>query len=133
MPYARLENDELTFYYDANKTDTDYAITYYQNPQGCPWYQSAASIKGVKFDNSFKNYVPTSTAFWFYGMEQLETLDLGNLIMTNVTNASGMFTNCSSLTTITVNDTWPVQNSSSVTGSDMFNGCTSLPIGNGAT
>lgn len=141
-PYARILNDTLTFYYDENKTDKDYTIETFQNPQECPWYQSAASIKGVTFTESFKNYTPTSTAFWFYGMEQLETLDLSNLTMTNVTNTSGMFTNCSALTTITVNDTWPAQNgaegtvspdgsTSSVTGSDMFNGCRSLKGGAG--
>ena len=143
-PYARFENDELVFMYDRNKTDNDFAVTTFNSPEDRAWHQSASSIKGVRIAESFSDYMPTSTAFWFYGMEMLEALDLSSLTMTNVTNTSGMFTNCSLLATITVNNTWPAQNGaegtvtpggsgSSVTGSDMFNGCRSLKGGAGTT
>ena len=134
VPYARIENDELVFYYDGNITDTDWAIVGFQNPESRGWHESASSIAGVRFDDSFKSYAPTVASYWFYGMSQVQTIDLSEIDMSQLTEADGMFQNCTRLTTIYVNESWPAAeatvtpggSTSSVTGVDMFNGCRSL-------
>ena len=136
-PYAVLSDSSkvLTFYYDNQKEARGgMDVGPFSIPGDRGWESVAASVTTVLFDQSFANCTSiTSTAFWFYGMQQLQTLDLSYLTMTNVTNTSGMFTNCSSLATITVNNTWPAKEGSNVTGSDMFNGCRSLKGGAGTT
>ena len=141
VAYARLANDGLTFYYDANITDSDYPVTEFQSADARGWNDYAGSARYVEFDESFAGYSPTSTAYWFSGMSMIESLDLTNLNMANVTNADGMFQNCILLATITVNNTWPAAESamtpdgsnSGVSGSYMFNGCRSLVGGAGTT
>ena len=146
MAYVVLSSDyaSLTFYFDENQNSHSEGtvILVDEMLQTQQLMMNRGSITMVTIDASFANYGPTSTASWFNSMSQLRTLDLSNLTMTNVTNTDEMFSGCSSLTTITVNDTWPAQNGaegtvtpggsgSSVSGSNMFNGCTSLVGGAG--
>ena len=146
MAYVVLSSDyaSLTFYFDENQNSHSEGtvILVDEMLQTQQLMMNRGSITMVTIDASFANYGPTSTASWFNSMSQLRTLDLSNLTMTNVTNTDEMFSGCSSLTTITVNDTWPTQNGaegtvtpggsgSSVSGSNMFNGCTSLVGGAG--
>ena len=134
-PYAVLSdnNTVLTFYYD-DQIDSRGGMSV----EDLGWLQMSSAVTTVQFDSSFASYRPTSTAYWFSGMSQLTTLDLTNLTMTSVTNTDGMFQNCSRLTTIYVNNTWPVaesamtsDGSSGVSGTDMFSGCRSLVGGAG--
>ena len=146
MAYVVLSSDyaSLTFYFDENQNSHSEGtvILVDEMLRTQQLMMNRGSITMVTIDASFANYGPTSTASWFNSMSQLRTLDLSNLTMTNVTNTDEMFSGCSSLTTITVNDTWPAQNGaegtvtpggsgSSVSGSNMFNGCTSLVGGAG--
>ena len=51
------------------------------------------------FDSSFKSARPTSTYFWFTGMNNLQSIGgIDNLNTSNVTNMHGMFQGCGKLT-----------------------------------
>ena len=100
------------------------------------------------FDESFKNFRPTSTKQWFLYLEalhtieglkylntsqvtdmasmfanceKLTTLDLTSFNPQKVTNMASMFAQCNQLQTILCNSTWQCKNSK-----DMFQGCTAL-------
>ena len=69
-------------------------------------------VKGVK-----------STEIWFYGCDNLKSIDFKNSDFSCVRNMSGMFGGCQNLKTLNLNNF----NTSKVTNmSSMFNGCTSL-------
>ena len=69
-------------------------------------------VKGVK-----------STEIWFYGCDNLKSIDFKNSDFSCVRNLSGMFGGCQNLKTLNLNNF----NTSKVTDmSNMFNGCTSL-------
>ena len=106
----------LTFYYDTqkatrpgdkwgiNETQTDNGITLpawsgtYSNP-------NTTTTQGV-IDPSFKDFRPTTTAKWFYYFNTLEQITgLENLNTSEVTNMSGMFDGCASLTSINMSKT----------------------------
>jgi surface protein len=108
MPYAVLEdNDEevtigeatvqgktLTFYYDKQKEERG-GISVKRG-----WENAVESITTVVFDESFANYTElTSTANWFNGCSNLKEIkDIRYLKTDSVTNMSGMFYKCYSLT-----------------------------------
>ena len=122
--YVRITGSTMTFYYDENKTENDYWI-------GGMSKEVAQSITKVIFDSSFADARPTSTASWFSGLKNLQSIeDIANLNTSNVTDMAWMFDGCSSLTSLDVSNF----NTSSVTDmSAMFNSCkllTSLDVSN---
>ena len=149
-PYALLSDngETVTFYYDKNKPEGAYELqpSYYFNT---PWL--GGDYETIVFDESFKNYKPTSTAYWFYGLFNLkeikglenlntekvtdmqymfhsccniESLDLSGFDVSNVTNMTAMFRWCDNLHTIFVGDNWNF--SDYLSSNNMFEGCYSL-------
>ena len=139
-PYAVLtDNDDdvtidgvpgkgktLTFYYDSKKEDRGgmnvgpFISMYSRN-----WNSNASSITSVVLDESFANCTSlTSTAYWFNKCKNLiSIIGIENLKTTNVTDMEGMFSDCSSLTSLDVSGF----NTTNVTDMDgMFSGCSSL-------
>lgn len=118
-PYALLEDGTLSFYYTESKPAG--ALEY--NPVYTPW-QFKADITKVKFDDSFKDYKPTSCAKMFYGLINLAEIEgLENLNTDEVTDMSSMFDLCLNLKTLDLSgfDTHKVDNFS-----NMFNACVRL-------
>ena len=114
--YGELSEDEktYTFRYDEHKPNSAYSYE-----RGVP-----ISVEKVIFEASFKDYRPTSTARLFYQCNTLKEIDgIEHLNTEQVTNMSGMFGSCSSLTSLNVSNF----NTEQVTNmSEMFNGCSSL-------
>ena len=102
-PYAVLNDGTLTFYCDtlrAKRQGDVYVTTGYPN-----WIKRATEIKKVVFDPSFGNARPTSTGYWFNGCNSLKEIDgLAYLDTRNVTDMGGMFSSCSSLTSLDVSN-----------------------------
>ena len=127
-PYALLStvNSVLTFYYDMHKTEKNNSmdIGSFTSYNDVPWRSSNGTITTVVFDDSFANYHPTSTAYWFYGCNSFTTIQgVENLNTDQVTNMGSMFYNCSKLTSLDLR----TFNTKKVTNmSDMFNGCSAL-------
>ena len=134
-------------------------ITYYSGfenttastPSNCLWQAKSGSIKKVVFNTTV---APKSTAYWFAGCSQLESIsyltrintantvsmasmfdgcsklayvDVSSFDVTNVTNTSHMFAGCSNLISIfsAPNANWAA--SSKLMSSDnMFDGCSSI-------
>jgi len=107
VPYAVLSenNTVLTFYYDENKTSRGGMEIFpfmYEGERG--WNSNDETITRVVFDDSFANCsTVSSTAYWFYNLRNLTTVEgIQNLNTQNVTDMSYMFMYCNSLTTIDV-------------------------------
>ena len=65
------------------------------------WLAQRENIKTVVFDASFANARPTSCYAWFYGCNNLTTIEgIEYLNTENVTNMGGMFYNCCALTSL---------------------------------
>ena len=94
--YAAVSGSTLTFYYDNQKAKrSGHPIT--NSTSSDPAWLSR-NIKKVVFDDSFKNYSPTSTYHWFAGMSALERVEkTENLRSAKVLNMVGMFEGCTSL------------------------------------
>ena len=149
VPYKVVSDSTVTYYY--GKYDVE---------KGMPFFPIIYSnrAKKVVFDQSFKNYRPTSCSGWFrnfsnlteiVGMEKylctedvtdmsdmfkycekLTKLDLSGFNTSKVTNMSNMFYGCNKLSTIYVGDKW---NTASVTKSDgLFRFCHNLYGGKGS-
>ena len=125
-PYAALSSDgtELTFYYDNNRMS--HSTTF-----DVPWTSSRpdwthfTDITTVDFHDSFTNYDELTTArLMFCGMEKLTTINnLSRLNTANMTDMSGMFCGCKSLTSLDLTNF----NTANVTNmGDMFSWCLSL-------
>ena len=123
--YAVLSGSTLKFYYDGFsnlRTGTIYNLNTSTNAPA--WNASASTVKTVEFDESFGKADPTSCYRWFYNMTGLTAITgIENLKTSSVTNMSGMFQNCSSLTSLDLG----TFNTAKVTNmSSMFSGCTKL-------
>ena len=94
--YAAVSGSTLTFYYDNQREKrSGHPIT--NSTSSDPAWLSR-NIKTVVFDDSFKNYSPTSTYHWFAGMSALERVEkTENLRSAKVQNMVGMFEGCTSL------------------------------------
>ena len=120
-----------------------------ENPQWNPDYSSFLhQVKRVVFDRSFAYVRPKSLYGWFYGLNQLTTvegiehlntsevtamdlmfyacnslteLDLTNFDVSNVKSATNMFRYCNNLQTIVCPQAWNIENSQF-----MFDGCNRL-------
>ena len=124
-PYAVLDGNTLTFYYDDQKeARSGMDIGPFSTDTDREWADQCESIEIVTFYESFKSYMPTSTSYWFYGCTNLtEINNLENLMTDNVENMWGMFYGCSSLTSLDLSGF----NTDKVKDMDsMFNGCSSL-------
>jgi surface protein len=151
-PYAVLseENTKLTFYYDEKKAERngmDVGPFEYASER---WGGHHTEITSIVFDESFANYYPNSTAYWFrscqkltslenmqylntdsvksmlnmfYDCGSLEELDLSHFETSKVTNLFEMFTYCGKLKTLNLSsfNTSMVSNMAS-----MFYGCSNL-------
>lgn len=125
--YAALSenNTVLTFYYDSQKTARGgMSVGPFSTGEDRGWDSNVATITKVVFDESFAEYHPTSTSYWFSQMSALTTIEgISNLKTDNVTNMNSMFSGCSSLTSLDVNSF----NTANVTDmAYIFYGCSSL-------
>ncbi len=117
-PYAVISenNTVLTFYYDDKKTERNgmavgpIPYTYNSSTDKYevherPWSEYVGTITTVEFHESFVDDASqTSTAFWFSSMSKLTTVKgLEYLNTANVTDMTGMFHSCSSLTSLDLN------------------------------
>ena len=152
--YATYVRTTLTLHYDDQRhtiSGRTYLVDTGNNEP--EWYTEGinAYASHVVIEPSFADYRPTSTASWFEGMTNLQTIEgLGYLNTSEVTNMNFMFSECgklasldlsgfdthkvnsmfkmfcfcNSLQTIYVSNAW---NTDAVTESgNMFWGCTSL-------
>ena len=83
-------------------------------------------IQSVNLNNANMNNV-TKLGSLFSGCESLISVDMSGVNTSNVIDMSSMFLSCLNLTTIYVNNTWNVSNVTSSTS--MFSGCESLKGG----
>ena len=121
------ENTTLTFYYDTNRgrrATPTYALNKYSTKPG--WYNdgSYANVTRVVFDSSFADVRPKTTEYWFYEMQNLQSITgLSNLNTSEVTDMGHMFMNCSSLTTLDLRDFKTAKVTDMI---QMFSGCSNL-------
>ncbi len=131
VAYAVLTEADstLTFYYDdlrITRSGTDYDMPAAGEMPG--WagtlFSPQKKIKLVVFDKSFADYRPNSTMSWFNTCTKLQTIEGMQYLNTEkVTNMSGMFATCLSLTSIDVSNF----NTANVTSmSSMFSLCQAL-------
>ena len=155
MAWAAYNADTktLTFYYNAKKHTATATTNYYVTIEGQQgWLAHKDDITTVCFSGSFNSYLPSNCSSWFAGMtalakidsisnlntsaatdmssmfkdcQSLCSIDLTGFNVSNVTNAGSMFSGCTALKAIYVSDTFALP--SGCEGTDMFNGCTSLP------
>ncbi len=127
-PYAVLsdENTVLTFYYDDQKENRGgMSLGPFYLVSSRDWNDQSNAITTVVFDASFANCTSlTSTAYWFYQLSKITAITgIENLKTDNVTDMSGMFTNCSNLTSIDVSG-FKTDNVTNMSG--MFTSCFNL-------
>ena len=162
-PYVEVKDGVATFFYKPEESQESLPLPIKIQSIGnndCVWTDELRkSITQVVFDESFKDYKPTSCEHWFYNFENLTsiigmkdnlntelvtamydmftncysltTLDLSGFKTQNVINMFSMFENCKSLKSIFVGDGWLL--SSLKDADDMFLGCSKLFGGQGST
>lgn len=97
-------------------------IETYTYTRNLPWNGYASKIKtATVVDDGLQ---PKSTASWFTNCKSITQCDMSKLDTSTLADASGMFYNCSSLTTIGDLSSWDVSNLADA--SDMFYSCSSL-------
>ena len=101
-PYAvyTQSNNTLTFYYGTKPSGAFGLNSGINVPE---WYNygTYAAVERVVFDPSFAQARPTTTAYWFYEMENLTSITGLNYLNTSeVTNMLGMFGDCKNLTSL---------------------------------
>lgn len=127
-PYAVLSGEDsdqtLTFYY-GEKTESAFSIAEsYDYAYERAWDDFAKNIKTVVFDDTFTDYYPLSTAYWFSGFQNMtELVNLENFNTSHVTNMEQMFEKCKSITTLDVSH---FDTSNVTTMEKMFRYCHSL-------
>ena len=116
-------NHTLTFYYGTKPSEAFGLNSGNNYPE---WYNygTYAAVERVVFDPSFAQARPTTTAYWFYDMENLTSITGLNYLNTSeVTNMHGMFFECRKLTSLDLSGF----NTSKVTDMEyMFEYCSSL-------
>ncbi len=118
QPYARLDGNTLTFYYDENKTTDDYGLV---TPD---WLSKKAVITTVVFDESFRNYKPVDCYEWFHDMYKLSSIEgMENFDTSSVRDMEEMFRGCAALTELDLSH-FNTANVESMRY--MFEGCTAL-------
>ena len=120
--YVVEKDSTLTFYYDTNTPEGAFDL----NPNSDNWRSLKKKIIKVVFDDSFKNYRPTSCALWFDGFRKLTTI-IGikeNLNTEDVTDMRYMFRECNAVASLDLSGF----NTENVTNmAEMFYGCIALP------
>ena len=102
-------------------TYTGFETTTYSNASSVPWYSKRTSVTKITLNNSV---VPISTAYWFYGMTNLNKINnISNLNTSLTTTTKSMFENCTKLTSFNLNS---INANNLVNMNSMFRGCTSL-------
>ena len=123
--YTVLNDGTLTFYYDNQRSSRPGTSYNLNSGQEAPrWRSVAANVQSVVFDPSFANAKPNSTVCWFCEMENLTSITGMEYLNTSyVLYMRGMFSDCSSLTSLDVShlDTSVVTDMSA-----MFQSCSSL-------
>ncbi len=121
-------NTTLTFYYDnyrSSRTGVTYDLNTGANDPGWKTDGTFTSVTKVVFAPSFADARPTSTYYWFYGMQNLQTIvGMKEYLNTSgVTDMTCMFGVCSNLTSLDLSrfDTSKVTDMSS-----MFYYCSGL-------
>ena len=121
-------NTTLTFYYDnqrSSRSGTTYDLNTGANDPGWKTDGTFTSVTKVVFAPSFADARPTSTYYWFYGMQNLQTIvGMKEYLNTSeVTDMTCMFCVCSNLTSLDLSrfDTSKVTDMSS-----MFYYCSGL-------
>ena len=119
--YAELKGRTLTFYGGESVPDGAFELNTGEEP---PQWSGILNCTTVVFHESFKDVRPTSCYQWFGGSLGLKTIEgIENLNTEEVTNMSGMFNNCQSLTSLDLSSF----NTAKVTNmDDMFISCSSL-------
>ena len=134
--YVHLSEDQttLTFYYDSLRADrygTTWGIEEKKKNRNSPspawtgdWDSPNTTVLTAVFDASFRDFLPTTTAEWFYCLNSLKSIEgLEHLNTSQVTDMSFMFRGCSSLISLDLSSF----NTSEVTSMEsMFRGCSSL-------
>lgn len=94
----------------------------YARPTSCAyWFSMLASIETFEGLENLNTSKATSTAWMFHGCEGIHTLDVSGFDMSNVTDASHMFSNCIRLRTIYCDQSWNISYSA-----NMFSSCNPL-------
>ena len=101
-PYAvyTQSSNTLTFYYGTKPSGAFGLNSGINDPE---WYNygTYAAVERVVFDPSFAQARPTTTACWFYDMENLTSITGLNYLNTSeVTSMLGMFWDCKNLTSL---------------------------------
>ena len=122
--YACVSYDTLTFYYDDQRNSHSTATFDVNAGDYFPgWLQMAGVVKYVVFDPSFAAARPTSTRFWFAGMDLESITGLSYLNTSEVINMAYMFSSCFNLTSLDLSSF----NTSKVTNMEgMFDNCANL-------
>ena len=120
--YAEFKNGTLTFKYGTPKSAEVYELNKWNNPPR--WSSQSENIRMVVFDSSFAKARPTSCYQWFFGCNNLTTIEgIENLNTEDVTNMGCMFKGCFSLTSLDLTSF----NTAKVTEmNSMFNNCSAL-------
>ena len=129
--YAVFNEDAgtLTFKHDTKKPAGAYSLNV--DKKTPDWFAAGEThgvnnnrIKKVVFDASFAEARPTSCSWWFYGCNELTTIEgIENLNTEKVTNMYAMFKGCESLAKIDLSSL-DTQNVTDMAW--MFNACRSL-------
>ena len=122
----------FTFYYDTNTYEgdgiTQYALTTAKAYNTTEDWASAtwkADVQKVVFDESFRACKPVNLNYWFSDFTGLTTIEhLDYLDTTGATYASGMFKNCSSLTSLDLSNF----NSANLSFRECFYGCSNIEV-----
>ncbi len=123
-PYVVLKDGTATFYYNSSKPEGALPIQSEWDDANWP-ADTRKSVTKVVFDASFKDYEPTSCAYWFWNFDNLTEISgiKENFNTANVTDMGFMFYGCSSLTTLDLSNF----NTAIVTNMrNMFSACISL-------
>lgn len=111
-----------------NEEEYDYEVGFFDDEGN--WYEEwltdyrRKKITSVIFDSSFENVRPTTLDNWFYGLENLSSIQgLEYLNTTEVTNMSHLFAYCSTLKELNLSH---FNTSKVVSMYGMFWGCTAL-------
>ena len=121
------ENTTLTFYYDTERSSrpgTTYDLNTGHDDTAWDADEIYDYVTQVVFEPSFAVARPTTTFGWFYGMQNLQTIEgMVYLNTSEVTDMSHMFNGCSSLPSLDLSSL----NTSKVTNMIyMFNYCENL-------
>ena len=126
--YVEYKDNTLTFYCDnlkATRSGTVYVLDENLPDAKAPaWLKEQKNVRKVVFDSSFKDSMPTTMMNWFYGFENLTTIEgMENLCTDSVVNMAYTFYGCQALTSI---DLSHFNTENVIVMAFMFEGCRAL-------